>query len=53
MTVEELKAVFDELPDGCVVKIMDYDGEYVDVEKIKLIKTFTQTGAEEVVEIHY
>ena len=44
MTVEELKAVFDELPDGCVVKIMDYDGEYVDVEKIKLIKTFTQTA---------
>lgn len=53
MTVEELRAVLDELPNQCVVRIMDCDGEYVDVAKIKLTKTYYATGSEEIVEIHY
>ena len=53
MTVEELRAVLDELPNQCVVKVMDYDGDYVDVAKIKLTRTYFQSGMEEFVEIHF
>ena len=53
MTVEELQAVLSELPKDCVVKIIDYDGEWSDINKIKLTKTYFANGSEEVVEIHY
>lgn len=53
MTVEELKTVLEELPNDCVVKVFDYDGECADINKIKLTKTYFANGSEEVVEIHY
>lgn len=53
MTVEELKAVLDEMPNECEVKIYDFDGEWVNISKIRLVKTFFQNGSEEIVEIHY
>ena len=53
MTVEELQAVLNELPKDCVVKIINYDGDWSDINKIKLTKTYFANGSEEVVEIHF
>lgn len=53
MTVEELKAVLEEMPNDCVVKVFDFDGEYADIVKIRICKTYYKEGSNEIVELHY
>lgn len=44
MTVEELKAILEEIPNDCQVEIFDDDGDAVSVDSVQLTRIYKKDG---------
>jgi hypothetical protein len=51
MTVDELKAILEEIPGDCKVTVVDYETERCEIAEVKYMKIHRERDCEESLEI--